>query len=152
MKTMTRWQQYIKENLTYLGVDETHVEVWTENGKPVSGGMHDTPDGMRYIDFEYRLATAVDEMPAEVGGLLIAMAYHFVDGLDRAELEEIDIDISPLDEGRLVNVEITFGVRDPIFLEPVQNSPIVINGQKMGFSPGSWNVATNMDLKGDVKR
>ena len=120
MKTMTRWQQYIKENLTYLGVDETHVEVWTENGKPVSGGMHDTPDGMRYIDFEYRLATAVDEMPAEVGGLLIAMAYHFVDGLDRAELEEIDID------GLVTNVEFQLEILlSEAFLDNNYNTSLV---------------------------
>ncbi|QQD22289.1 hypothetical protein GJQ54_11150 [Oceanospirillaceae bacterium ASx5O] len=148
MKTLSAWQAKIEQVKGLLGIKSEQAEVWLENAEIVPGSSKDTEDGLHYLDFEYRAVLYIERLPQEVGGLLILLAHQFVNGLgERDGLEAPTMSIIALDSGRYVDVELTFGVRDPVHIVPVENSPIVINGQPMGFAPGAWNIATEFGIE-----
>lgn len=142
MKTLTAWDEYLSQNRDLLGIKPEQAECWLENAEIVPGGNKETEHGLHYLDFEYRVATVIERLPQEVGGLLILLAYQFVNTLgERDGLDWPSMSVTALDDGKFVDVEITYDARDAIYLVPVENSPIEINGQKMGFGPGGWSIA-----------
>lgn len=151
MKTLTAWLNRVEGVCDLLGIKASQCEVWMENAEIVPGSHKDTEDGLHYLDFEYRAALYIERLPQEVGGLLILLAHEFVNRLgERDGLEAPTMSIIALDGGRYVDVEVTFGVRDPVYIVPVENSPIIIHGQPMGFAPGAWSIADTFILGAEV--
>lgn len=151
MKTLSAWNAYINENRDMLGLLPEQAECWLENGEIVPGSNKETEAGLHYLDFEYRVATAIERIPTECGGLLILLVYQFVNTLgERDGLDWPSISVTSLDSGRYADVEITFDARDAIYLVEVENSPIEINGKKMGFGAGGWTFAEIAEMSAGV--
>ncbi len=150
MKTLTAWAALINANRDLLGIKAEQEDTWLENAEIQPGSNKETEQGLHYLDFEYRVATVIERLPQECGGLLILLAYQFVNTLgERDGLDWPSMSVTALDSGKYVDVEVTFDARDPVYLVPVENSPIEINGQPMGFGPGGWNIAEAAALSAD---
>ncbi|CCK75047.1 hypothetical protein OLEAN_C08710 [Oleispira antarctica RB-8] len=145
MKTMNDFLAMLDEQKSLICIRRKQFDVWIESSVIVPGSNKETEDGFHYMDFEYRLCCMIERLPAAQGGLLCLLVHQFVNGLDRHELETVSVDISDND-GKTVDAEINFGVRDPFYLVPVENSPIVIDGVKMGFGEGGLDVAEVVTL------
>lgn len=146
MKTMNEFLAMLDAQKTLLGIKPRQFDVWIENSVLVPGSNKETELGLHYMDFEYRLSCMIERLPSANGGLLCLLVHQFVNSIDdRHELESVSVDISDND-GKTVDAEITFGVRDPFYLVPVENSPIVIDGVKMGFGEGGLDVAEVVSL------
>lgn len=141
MKTMNDFLVMIEEQKSLIGIEREQFDVWIENSVVVPGSNKETELGFHYLDFEYRMSCMIERLPSAKGGLICLLVHQFVTGIyDRENLEALSIDLSENDE-KTVDAEITFGVRDPFYLVPVENSPIVIDGVKMGFGEGQLDVA-----------
>lgn len=138
MKTQTAFQNILNENLSLLGMSENQIELSGENGKIKPGSNKGTGDGgLHYLNFEYRQVLVIENMPMASLALLTLLAHKFVNDLeDRHNLDETEIEWSDHNIGESLDIEITFGVREPVNLVPVENSPIEFAGKKWGFANG----------------
>ena len=143
MNTLTALQQVVDANLDLLGIKINQRELWLESGEMVPGSNKENENGLHVLDLEYRLVLAVDEISNRTSGLLILLVWNFIKSLDREGLGQPSFSVDPNDE-KNSDVEINFNVRDPMNLVPVQNSPVFINGQPMGFGDGSLNTAETL--------
>jgi len=134
MKTQTAFHNILKSNLALLGMSENQFQLSGESGKLKPGSNKETEEGLHYLDFEYRQVCLIEEMPMDSLALLTLLAHKFVNDLeDRHNLDETDIEWADHTIGESLDVEITFGVREPVNLVPVENSPIEFSGKKWGF-------------------
>lgn len=141
MKTLNDFESLINENLKLLGVGKNQIEIFAEAGQVIEGGNQETEQGLHYGDIEYRLVLEVENLPNGSFALLCLLVKRFVDLLERENLAAIGLDFSPHNIGKSQDIEITFGVRDALYLVEVQNSPIEFNGKKWGFGAGGLDVA-----------
>lgn len=144
MKTFNDFETLIHSNLALLGIGKEQLEIFSDGGSVLPGSNHETEHGLHYLDIEYRLVLDIENMPGPSFGLLCLLVKRFVDGLDRDELKEIEMDFTPHDRGVTVDTQFSFGVRDPIHLVEVQESPIVFGGKKWGFGEGGLDVAESL--------
>lgn len=146
MNTMNEFVSMLDAQKSLLCIKKRQFDVWIENSVIVPGSNKETDLGLHYMDFEYRLSCMIERLPSASGGLLCLLVHQFVNNIeDRHDLESVSVDLSDND-GKTVDAEITFGVRDPFHLVPVENSPIVIDGVKMGFGEGGLDVAEVVTL------
>ena len=145
MKTQSNFEKLIKQNQSLLGIDQKQYEFTGEAGRSKSGSNKETENGFHYSDFEYVQFFNIEELPNRSFALLIILVQQFVNGLgEREGLQEIDFEFGPHDKGKSMDVEITFGVRESVYLVPVDNSPIEFNGKKWGFGESEYYIAQSL--------
>ncbi len=138
MKTQTAFENNILENISLLGITENQFELMGESGKIKPGSNKENEGGeLHYLNFEYRQVLIIENMPMRSLALLTLLAHKFVNDLeDRHNLDETEIEWSDHTIGESLDIEITFGVREPVNLVPVDNSPINFAGKMWGFPDG----------------
>jgi hypothetical protein len=142
MKTQTAFECVIEDNRKLLDIRKNQIELLGEGGQIKPGSNKETDQGFHYLDFEYRQALIIENLPNESLALLSLLCHQFVNGLgDREGLAGLDIEFGPHNQGKSLDIEITFGVREAVYLVEVQNSPIEHDGKKWGFGEHSLNVA-----------
>jgi len=145
MKSQNDFEDLIKENLKLLGIKKNQFEIIGEDGQIKSGSNKETDDGFHYLDFEFRQVLIIENMPIASLALLTLLVHQFVLGLgEREDLQDINIDFGPHNLGKSLDIEITFGVREPVYLVEVENSPIEHGGKKWGFGTGGLDVAGSL--------
>lgn len=149
MRTLQAFKTEIKNNLTLLSLSENQIEFFTENGQIKKGSNKETADGLHFFDFEYRLALQIEEMKDDNVAILSLLVMQFVNNLnlDDNEFNDINFDVDVNELEKSVDVEITFNVRDSIYLVPVTapaTSPINIGGKMWGLGAGSIDTAETL--------
>jgi len=148
MKTLQDYKALIIANLDLLNISKNQIEIFAENGEIKPGSNKENELGLHYLDFEYRLTLEIEEMPAESLALLSLLTLQFVNNIyDRDELDEIRFEYETNDLEKSIDIEINFGVRDPVYLVPVDtgySSPISMNGKMWGLGNGVLNVAESL--------
>ena len=140
MNHMNALQQQIDDYRRLLGIQCEQREIWLENGALKPGSFKQSDSGLHLLDLEYRLVLAIERLHNDQAGLLILLVYQFSTTVDREGLEDISFSVDSNDE-HTVDVEFSMGVREPVYVVPVDNSPIIFDGQQWGFGDGSINVA-----------
>jgi hypothetical protein len=142
MKAQSDLDDLINENLNLLGFGKDQFEISGEGGQVQPGSNKESEHGLHYLDFEYRQLLLIENMPIKSLALLTLISHQFVNGLgDREGLESLGIEFGPHNQGQSLDIEITFGVREPVYLVEVLNSPIEFDGKKWGFGEASFFVA-----------
>lgn len=142
MKTQTAFETVIKQNLELLGIGENQLEILGEGGQVQPGSNKETEQGLHYLDFEYRQALIIENLPNESLALLTLLCHQFVNGLgEREGLFGLNVEFGPHNQGKSSDIEITFGVREAVYLVEVENSPIEHDGKKWGFGEHTLNIA-----------
>jgi hypothetical protein len=143
MKKLNDLNTLLKDNQDWMNFGCEQSEVWLENSRVERGSSEETDDGLHYLDFKYRLCASIDGLQAQKGDALIVLLHCFTNQMDDDFLGELEIDITPSDD-RLVDVEITMMVNEPIYLVEVEKSPIHFNGKYWGFGEGGLTFATQV--------
>jgi hypothetical protein len=146
MKTQTEFENVIDQNLVLLGIEKNQLEILGEGGQVQPGSHKENEQGLHYLDFEYRQVLMVENMPIGSLALLTLICQQFINNLgERDQLESMGVEFGPHTQGKSLDIEITFGVRDPVHLVEVTNSPIEFGGKKWGFGDATFYVAGDLD-------
>ena len=140
MNKMTELQELIDTQAALLGITSNQREVWLENGELKPGSNKQTEAGLHLLDLEYRLNLAIEDLHNDSAGLLVLLVHQFAWPLQQEDLEGVSYSVAPNDN-ETVDVEFSLGVREPVYVVPVDNSPIEFNGQKWGFGDSSFAIA-----------
>ena len=143
MKHQNALQELIDENLPLLSIKIEQRELWIENGVIEAGSNEQTELGLNWLDTVYDLVLAVDDLENVNSSLLMLLVHRFVSDLGDNKMGPLDFTVSPNDETTL-DVEFRVRVRESLHLVPVENSPIEIRGQKMGFGDSEFTVAESL--------
>lgn len=145
MKTQNQLEAYLKQNFALLKIGKNQLEITGEDGQIEDGSNKESELGLHYIDLVYRQVIGIENMPQTSLALLTLLLKQFVHSLgERDDLDKLNIEWSPHNLDKSLDIEITFGVREPIYLVPVENSPIEFGGKKWGFGEADFFVASGL--------
>jgi hypothetical protein len=145
MKTQTDFESLINQNLNLLDIEKNQIEIFGEGGQVQPGSNKENEQGLHYLDFEYRQILVIENMPIQSLALLTLISHYFVNGLgDRDGLESLGIEFGPHNQGQSLDIEITFGVREPVYLVEALNSPIEFGGKKWAFGEHTFFIADQL--------
>ena len=86
MKTQSAFENILLNNISLLGINESQFELIGENGKIKPGSNRVSESGeLHYLDFEYRQALIIEDMPMGSLALLTLLAHKFVKDIHLAE-------------------------------------------------------------------
>jgi hypothetical protein len=147
MKTLKKLQDLIDNNKELLNINIEKRHCFMENGVISRGANKEDENGFHYIDHNFRLMLQVEQMPSQSGPLLMLLVQQFVNALKGDDQKEWSIEIDVNEDYKTVDVEIGFDVTEPHYLVEVNESPIEINGKKMGYGTHNFDVAESATLK-----
>lgn len=145
MKTLTALAAHVRTHLNVINVHEHQVNIFMESGQVFDGSYKLTEEGLHIADFQYRIGIHIDDMPALAGGVLLVTLQTFLKTLNPNQLiGQLQFDLAPVSD-RLLDVDASVEVSDPLHLQQVEDGRLQINGMRYDFAVDPFNVAKQID-------
>lgn len=144
--TLNSFADFIKANFKLLSLEENQVEFYWEDGVLEEGSNKESEEGLHFLDFKYRLVYDIENIKQKHVALLSLLAKQFVSKLKRDDLEELRIEMHQREKDNTLDIELSFGVCDPVHVTEVQNSPIEFRGKKWGIGEHEFFTAEEGEL------
>lgn len=153
MRALNDLNEILTENSKALKLNAKSWDIWMENGTLQAGGMKETEHGRQYARIAYRAAVYIERLPSDRAALLLALIRQYADqraAEDTTQNADPEFDVQTLSE-RLVNVEITLQITDPLYMTEVEESPIAWAGKKLAPGAHPFGIAETGTVTGGTR-